>query len=102
MNISINNNMNKNRETFKLDLEEGCEIIDGDHEDYKFIQEEIYDQGRWTISKTIIVKRLSDGKFFDCNFEEPSTECQGGFDDYNSELIFKEVFPVEKTIIVYQ
>lgn len=45
-----------------------------------------------------VVKRLSDGKFFAGDYNWWGQD--GGYDDYSREL--EEVFPKEKTIIVYE
>jgi hypothetical protein len=90
------------REKFTLDFNQGCDVIDGIHDDFKKIEEEIYDTRRWTTEHSIVVQRLSDNRFFECCYRSPSTEQQGGLCDYNDKFEFKEVFPVEKKVIVYQ
>ena len=58
---------------------------------------------RWTLDYEKVIKRV-DGKYFTIWWSEPSTETCGYFSDCNreEEYEFEEVFPVTKTITVYE
>jgi len=96
--------MNKtHRETIKFDKETACIILDGDDDNYKIIENEIISTGRWTINYRLIIKRLSDGKFFKSTYRVGATESQDESAwEYDDEVTFTEVFPVEKTYISYE
>lgn len=90
------------KETIKFPKEEAREIIYGDHPDFETIKEQIVGQRRWCVEKKWIGKR-KDGKFFTVKYDEGATENQdeGPF-EYDKEVVFTEVFAVEKTIVVYE
>lgn len=73
------------------------DIFDMPHEDV--ISREIIDQRRWDTTRELTFKR--NGKFYRVSYDSPSTECQDG-QEYPEEEEAVEVFPVEKTIIVYE
>ncbi len=74
-------------------------------EAHKTIEEEIVDQRRWV---TVFRRVFEDnGKFYETLFERGSTEYQDSepyeYDkDKDGYVECKEVFPKEKTIIVYE
>ena len=83
-------------------------IIFDDYEeddDINIISNKIVDTGRWTNKHELIFKH--DNKFYRVNYDEPATEMQEGCGYWefkkNDEMIdVKEVYPVKKTIIVYE
>lgn len=91
------------KEILKLTPNEGQSIVGEDHEDFVTIKEDIIDTSRWCIIYDIVVKRVSDGKFFKSSYRVGATESQDERPyEYDSEAIFTEVVPVEKTIIAYE
>lgn len=93
-----------NKEILKFSPEDARDIVDGWRKDeFEIISKDIYGTDRWSLRYVIVVKRLSDGKFFKSFYKVGATELQDeGPYEYDDEAIFKEVFPVEKTIIVYE
>lgn len=71
-------------------------------EGFEIVQNEITDTSRWSTIYTITVKRASDGKFFQDTYRRGATECQEERPWEYTDPDFTEVFPVEKTVIVYQ
>jgi hypothetical protein len=91
------------KEKLVLPVEEACWIINSDHENFDVVREKIVSRSRWAIRCEIIVKRLSDGKFFKSHYSVGATEYQDERPWQNDdEALFDEVFPVEKTILVYE
>jgi len=91
------------REKLDLDREQALSILDEYNEDFEVIKDEIYDDGaRWTNTYELIVKRILDNKYFRSYYTRGATEYQeqGPWEYENPKFI--EVFPVEKTIIVYE
>ena len=60
------------------------------------------DTTRWSIIYEIVVKRLSDGKFFQDAYKVGATESQDEGPYEYSNPNFTQVFPIEKTFIVYE
>lgn len=80
-------------------LAEDLEYVD------TFIKDEVIDTRRWhTINRRVF---KHEDKFFECFYKRGLTEIQEStwFEDYTDKdgyVECKEVFPVEKTIIVYE
>ena len=90
------------RETLKLTGEEGRRILYEDHEDFELVTSEIVDNSRWSILYEDVYQRLSDKKFFKTTYSKGATELQDERPYEYGDAVFEEVFPVEKTIIVYE
>jgi hypothetical protein len=90
------------REKLVLTKEEAKDIVYGDSEGYEEVENKIYTTTRWSEHHKIVVKRISDGKFFSDIYAQGKTESQDESPYDYSDPIFTEVFPVEKTIIVYE
>lgn len=90
------------RENFTLETEEAQEIVSRDHRGYEVVSEETTGNSRWSIHRKIIVKRISDGLFFESNYSEGATEMQDEAPYEYGDADFNQVFPVEKTVIVYE
>lgn len=90
------------REQLTLTGEEGRRIIYEDHEDFELVTSEIVDNSRWSILYEDVYQRLSDKKFFKTTYRKGATELQDERPYEYGDAVFKEVFPVEKTIIVYE
>lgn len=94
--------MAQEREKLQLTKEEAQAIVWEDTSDYEIISDEVVDTRRWSADHEIIIKRLSDGKFFADGYSVGLTEMQDESPYEYSDPDFTEVFPVEKTIIVYE
>lgn len=90
------------RLTLELTGDEGRLIVYEDHEDFKLISSDIIRHSRWSIEREDIYQRLSDGVFFKTSYRVGATEYQDERPYEYSDAIFKQVFPVEKTVIVYE
>ena len=90
------------REKLKLTGEEGRSIIYEDHEDFELVTSEIVDNTRWSIVYEDVYQRLSDKKFFKTTYRKGATEMQDERPYEYVEALFYEVFPVEKTVLVYE
>jgi hypothetical protein len=93
------NNMNK--EKLNLTAEQGRDIIYKNDSNFEIIQNKIVGTRRWAIEYEIVVKRISDGKFFKDAYRRGATENQDERPYEYSEPNFMEVEPVETTIIEY-
>ena len=90
------------REKLKLTGEEGRSIIYEDHEDFELVRSEIVDNTRWSAVYEDVYQRLSDKKFFKTTYRKGATEMQDERPYEYVEALFYEVFPVEKTVLVYE
>jgi hypothetical protein len=106
--------MNKEREVIILNKKNYKSIVYDDYMDIdedNFVEfetvdgtEKIIDEARWTTTYEKIIKRLPDGKFFYISWDSSKNECDT-FDDANygnTSYELKEVFPVDKVVIVYE
>lgn len=84
-----------------LSEEDGRMVVYGDHKDYETISEEIYDQSRWSIRKSGVFKRLSDGTFWTTDWAEGATEYQEERPFEYEDAEFVQVEPKEVTVIQY-
>ena len=91
------------KEQLQITKEQAADLANGDYDNtiFEVISNKIVGTSRWTGRYELIIKRLSDGKFFKDHYQTGLTESQDeGAYEY-SEPKFLEVFPVEKTITVY-
>ena len=84
-----------------LSKEDGRMVVYGYHEDYETISEEIYDQSRWSIHKTGVFKRLSDGTFWMADWSEGATEYQDKKPFEYNDAEFFQVEPKGVTVTKY-
>jgi hypothetical protein len=72
--------------------------IDG----FEVVEDDIIDTSRWSIIYSLVFKH--DGKFYATSYSVGATEQQdeSPFEYSPDEVECKEVFPVEKTVIVYE
>jgi hypothetical protein len=91
-----------NREKLTLTKEDARDLICGDLPGFEVIQKEMVDKSRWSIIYEVVVKRLSDGMFFKDVYQRGATESQDESPYEYSDPNFTQVFPVEKTVIVYE
>jgi len=91
----------KTKETIHLSVEELQDIVYDDHNDYKVITREITDTFRHGNENEAVIQRVSDGKYFKIYYRD-SVKDTCMFEDMNYSSDYTEVFPVEKTIVVYE
>lgn len=94
--------MAQEREKLQLTKKEAQAIVWEDTSDYEIISDEVVDTRRWSADHCIIIKRLSDGKFFADHYSVGLTEMQDESPYEYSDPEFIEVFQVTKTIIAYE
>lgn len=86
----------------KLTKEEASLVICGDHLLWKTIENKIYDRSRWSIHKSGIFEYLPSGKFYRLQWSQGATESQEEQPFQHEDPNLIEVYPVEKTVIVYE
>ena len=87
----------------KTTEDEARDILYEENDNFKIISDELIDQDRWTVSSVLVVKELTTGKFFKAYYSQGATEQQDQAPFEYAEIIdWKEVFPVEKTVTVYE
>jgi len=92
-----------NKEIIKFeDRGEISEIAWGDNPKFVQLSKDIVDKTRWSIHYRVILQRVSDNKFFETYYSVGATESQDQVPYEDDEMILTEVFPVEKTITVYE
>lgn len=82
--------------------EEIWDIIYNDHEDFKEIKEEIYDQRRWVTCYSKIVQNINNQKYYKITYEIGSTEYQEGSNQLHGMDEVFESFEVIKTFVTDQ
>lgn len=93
--------MSQERKTLVLSALDARDAIRGDYPEVDLISDEILDQGRWSTYHGVVVKYLDE--FYSVNYSKGSTEYQDEAPfEYDDQVTFTQVFPVEKTIIVYE
>lgn len=90
------------REKLNYTPEEAREIIQDDHMNFRVISHELLSHSRWSLHYQTIVQRFADDKFFATTYSKGSTEQQDERPYENESPLFTEVFPVEKTVTVYE
>ena len=86
----------------QLSVEICREIIWEDSDDYEVIERNIVSNYRWTSYNEIIVKELATGNYFRTYYSQGLTERQDTRPFEDEKPSWKQVYPVEKTIIVYE
>ena len=89
-------------EVLTITKEEAREVIWEDHDDFDLVRDDLVDTSRWSEIHDVVIKRLSDGKFFMDSYSVGATEVQDERPWEYSDPNFVEVVPVEKTVIVYE
>lgn len=89
------------REKIKLTVSELQDAVYDDSSEFECIDSEITGTFRHGNDNTAILKRLYDNKFFKVTYRDSvKDECE--FQDMNYDGEYEEVFPEEKTIIIYK
>ena len=90
------------REKLVLTQEEALDIISDDNKDFDVVFDIVTGKSRWSVNHSVIIKRISDGKFFKDYYSEGATEYQDESPWQNIEPNFIQVFEKEKVIKVYE
>lgn len=75
-----------------------------DVENFKFIKSEMVDTTRWSTIHNMVIQDVDTGKYYHTSYSQGATEMQdeSPYEYDGEEIEVKEVFPVEKTITVYE
>lgn len=94
---------NSTLEKLNLTPKQAREIIfDDAPEEFEVIENKITGVTRWSVLYRIVIRRLSDGKFFADTYSRAATEYQDEKPYEYYTPTFTEVFEVKKTVIVYE
>jgi hypothetical protein len=90
--------------TLEISREEAQELAWGDHDSskYEIIENVITSTSRWSENHRMVIKHLETGKFYESYYSQGLTEYQDESPYEYGNVLFEEVVPVEKTIIVYE
>lgn len=89
------------RDKISLSVNELRDVVYGDSDDYEVIKIDIVGTWRHGEEDVAIVQRKSDKKYFKLDYRDScKDECE--FEDINYDGEYDQVFPVEKTVIVYE
>lgn len=86
----------------QLSVETYREIVWDDSDDYEVIERTIVNNYRWTSYNEIIVKELATGNYYRTNYSLGLTKQQDTRPFEDEKPTWKQVYPFEKTIIVYE
>lgn len=89
------------REILKPDKETARDIISKYSKEFEVIEKTQTDSSRWSAFFDCIVRRKSDGKFFETSYTKGLTEYQPERPFEYDEPVFSEVIPLEKTVTYY-
>lgn len=90
------------REALALTRSEACDAKDGDNPQFKVISDEIIEHSRWSVLHWVVLQRISDGRFFADSYGVGATESQDERPWEYTAPDFREVFPVERTVVEYK
>ncbi len=80
------------------------DLVWDDVDDAEIMENEIVDTSRWSIHHAVVFKLKCNEKFYQTHYSVGATENQdeNPYEYDPDEIECKEVFPVEKTVIVYE
>lgn len=91
------------RNDIKLSAEDARLAVYSDHKDFEVISREIVSERRWVLTFEVILKQESTGNYYRTYYDRGKTESQDVVAyEYEEEVTFEQVFPVQKTITVYE
>lgn len=90
--------------TFEVTEDQARDIVYGDNPDFKVVEETERKNGRWCIQHDMVLKRLSDGTFWNTVFSVGATESQDQQAFEYDDSKFTQVYPHEviKTIFTFE
>jgi len=87
----------------KLTRQEALEVLDGDSDRYKIIQDEITGNGRWSIDHCLVIYDPIEDKYYISHYSVGATEQQdAGPWEYKKEVEFKEAEIYAETVKKYR
>lgn len=92
----------QDREKLQLSGDQARDILYEENDDFEIIQDKILETTRWSILNLLVIKRLSDGKFFSDGYRVGATEQQDEMAWEHDTPNFVEVFEKEKVVKVYE
>lgn len=86
----------------KFKKEDLIDLMEGGFDDFEVVHDQMIDKSRWSIIHELVFKY--HGKFYATTYRYGATESQDErpFEYDPDEIECKEVFPVLKTITVYE
>ena len=89
------------RESIRIEVEELRDVVFGDSEHYEVIKSETTGHWRHGSEETTIVRRVSDGKYFQIDWRDSVKDgCE--FEDMNYDGVYIEVFPKTIETVIYE
>jgi hypothetical protein len=90
------------RESLKLDDELSVDLCQGGNDkDFTVVENKMVTHKRWAVVSRVVIKRESDGKFFQRRYHVPATESQEN-DPFEDSDSWTEVFPIERIATFYE
>lgn len=88
----------------KIEQEVAEGLACGDYDDtiYEVISNKIVSKSRWTYRSELIIKTIADGRFWKSFHKQGATETQNEGPYEYGEPEFKEVFPKQIEITIYE
>ena len=78
------------------------DILYGKDAGYEIVLDDIIDNSRWSIIHSIVIKNITNGKFFESSYSVVATEQQDESPwEYEKIVEWVEVFAQKKEITVY-
>ena len=90
------------REKLNLTKREARDILDEGPTNYTIVQDHPVSHGRWDVMHELVIRRISDGRYFKDIYYVGATESQDESPWEYTKPNFVEVFPVEKMVVVYE
>jgi hypothetical protein len=90
------------RETVTFSKEVARELEYGSDTRFEVVENILYGHSRWSLQYRMTIKRKLDGRYFQSTYSRGATEAQYEQPFEYSDPVFSEVFPVEKSVIVYE
>jgi len=94
--------MVKERLQIEREIAEGLAYGDYDNTIYEVISNKILSKGRWNYRSELIVKTISDGRFWKSFYSKGATESQDEAPYEYGDVIFEEVFPKKVEVLIYE
>lgn len=95
---------NMERTTVTLSPEYLRDLLDDNgNDEFDIVVNKITDTSRWAIHHRLVIYRKTDQRYFETHYRTGATEYQEESPfEYEDEVTLREVFAVEKTVIVFE
>ena len=84
------------------EVAQGLAYGDYDNTIYDVISNKIVSKGRWTYRSELIIKTIADGRLWKSFYNQGATESQDESPYEYGEPKFKEVFPKQVEVTIYE